>query len=174
MLIAHIYHTLQERDKGNHLQYIQEKGKEASRFTVRDVAQASVGSLQWNVNVFEIYEIIQAEMIDGRECLLETMHRRDYLNHLLWKHAVVVVLFVQARGENQYIVTEYIFNSLVFSGLFFQKCFCNVTNWTCGTCVYTDTVEILTFCFFQVQNQWDTLYQGFLDNYCLRNTEGTW
>ena len=27
VLIAHIYHTLQEGDKGNHLQYIQEKGK---------------------------------------------------------------------------------------------------------------------------------------------------
>ena len=27
VLMAHIYHTLQEGDKGNHLQYIQEKGK---------------------------------------------------------------------------------------------------------------------------------------------------
>ena len=112
-------------------------------------------------------------MIDG-EFLLETMHRRNYPNHPLWKHAVAVVLFVKARRENQYIVTEYIFNSLIFSGLFFQKCFCNVTNWTCGTCVYTDTVEIVTFWFFQVQHEWDAIYQGFLDNYCPRNTEGTW
>ena len=44
--MAHIYHTLQEGDKGNHLQYIQEKGKQASWFTVRDVAQASVDSLK--------------------------------------------------------------------------------------------------------------------------------
>ena len=114
-------------------------------------------------------------MIDGGEFLLETMHRRDYPNHPLWKHAAAVVLFVKARGENQYIVAEYIFNSLVFFWFVFPKMFfCNVTNWTCGTCVYTDTVEILTFCFFQVQNESDEIYQGFLDNYCLRNTEGTW
>ena len=51
-------------------------------------------------------------MIDGGEFLLETMHRRNYPNHPLWKHAVAVV---KARGENQYIVTEYIFNSWIFS-----------------------------------------------------------
>lgn len=113
-------------------------------------------------------------MIDGGEFLLETMHRRDYPNHPLWKHPVAVVVFVKARGGNRYIVAEYIFNSLVFSGLFFQESFCNVTHWTCGTCVYTDTVEILTFCFFQVQNEWDAIYQGFLDKYCFRNAEGTW
>ena len=62
-------------------------------------------------------------MIDGGEFLLETMHRRDYPNHPLWKHAAAVVLFVKARGENQYIVAEYIFNSLVFFWFVFPKMF---------------------------------------------------
>lgn len=60
-------------------------------------------------------------MIDGGEFLLETMHRRDYPNHPLWKHMLAIVLFVKARGENQYRVTEHIFNSLGFFLLCFSK-----------------------------------------------------
>lgn len=55
-------------------------------------------------------------MIDG-EFLLETMHGEWYPNHPLGKHMLLIVLFVKARGENQYTVTEYSINH------FFQACF---------------------------------------------------
>lgn len=60
-------------------------------------------------------------MIDGK-FLLETMHGECYPNHPLGKHMLLIVLFVKARGENQYIVTEYSINHF-FSVLLFQKAF---------------------------------------------------
>ena len=87
-------------------------------------------------------------MIDGGEFLLETMHRRDYPNHPLWKHAAAVVLFVKARRENQYIVAEYIFNSLVFFWFVFPKCFlqCDKLNlWNLCLYQYCWDLNILFF-----------------------------
>lgn len=149
MCAQHIFIILfkKEIEKTTYNIFKRKEIKHCVWFTVRVVAQASFGSLQWNVNFFERYEIIQAEMIDGGEFLLETMHRRDYPNHPLWKHMLAIVLFVKARGENQYRVTEHIFNSLgFFSTLFFETCFFNMINWTC---VYTSFIEILTLCFFK-------------------------
>lgn len=79
-------------------------------------------------------------MIDG-EFLLETMHGKCYPNHPLGKHMLLIVLFVKARGENQYTVTEYSINLFFFSGLLFQRLFfLNMVN---GTYYYPNVVEIL-------------------------------
>lgn len=66
---------------------------------------------------------------------------------------LAIVLFVKARGENQYVVTEYSVNSLVFfffrfsSDLFFQTVLYYMANCTYDS---TSVVAILTLCLYKV------------------------
>lgn len=81
------------------------------------------------------------------------------------------VLFVKARGENQCIVPEYSVNSLE---VFFRIVFPNMLFLHSKLYyAYTNTVEILTLYFFQVQNRCEAVCQRFLNNYDLKYTETT-